>query len=205
LEAQFGLQVGTEKNSISFIDPVENVPVVPQDYQTFQAGLEYWFKLKGLAIEFLPSVLYSFGEGKVDFPPSGTQERFNETGIRLQIPILVYPFQFKEDCNCPTFSKQGGFFEDGFHFIVEPGVQYTTRKLIRSESHFIPYAKLGVGLDIAVSKLGAISPQLLYGYYFKDPILNDLSATGLDPSPKIRHSAIAFGIRYILRLDYRRR
>ncbi|MBK7231353.1 MAG: hypothetical protein IPH93_03550 [Saprospiraceae bacterium] len=32
--------------------------------------------------------------------------QYGEFSPQIQVPVLIYPFDFKNDCNCPTFKNQ---------------------------------------------------------------------------------------------------
>ncbi len=204
LYSQIGLQLSAERNGISYLDPVGNPHVQADDYFSYQGGLHYWFKMDNIRIEFLPGVYYSYGKGKVQRDTQTEKVYFTEAGFRFQIPVLIYPLTFLDDCRCPTFSKQGNLFEDGFHLIIEPGVQYVSRELGERSSDLNFYAKLGIGLDIGVNRWNTLSPQLTYGYFFNDPFVKQVSDPAINNWPRSAHSALGFALRYLFHWNYRK-
>ena len=70
--------------------------------------------------EFLPELSYEFSDGLVSAQPA----EVSFSSFNMNLNINVYPLDFYNDCDCPTFSKEGGPLEKGFHFIISPGVRY---------------------------------------------------------------------------------
>lgn len=128
-------------------------------------GFDYWFRLKNKRVEFLPELGYSNYKTKLS---SGTNLTW--ANVEFQFNTNFYLFDFKNDCNCPTFSKQGSDFMKGFYLQLSPGVAYFSQQ-INSEMEKIKSTAFtwsvgaGVGLDIGISDLFTLSPNITARYY----------------------------------------
>ncbi len=82
----------------------------------------------------------------------------------------IYLFNLEGDCDCPTWGKEGGFFEKGFFVEVGPGVtymkNYAERNVLNSSSSRIEkentsfrfHFNIGLGLDIGITEMFTITP-----------------------------------------------
>lgn len=154
-------------------------------------GLDYWFRLKQRRIEFLPTVYY------VDYG-----DDFETRQIGFLFRATVYPFDLEGDCNCPTFSKEKDVLKKGFFVRLAPGLSMTSADskiagLDQTEQLdiILPEVSAAVGVDIGVSNLFTISPEIRYRYVFggkwKNEFNESFSGSG----------SFAPGIRLGLRFD----
>ncbi len=176
IEGQFGAQIELGPSLYS----------VPQDIPDYQIdntvhyglGPSYWFRLKHRRVEFSPTFLVLYNEANSISNAISLQE----IQFKLAIPIHFYPMDFNDDCNCPTFNKQGQFFKKGFHFILNPAFmqsnqQYKTNsgKVKNSEYAFVLGA--GAGIDVGLNKSWTFSPSIQISKSFNEPFL-------LNPEPE---------------------
>jgi len=126
-------------------------------------AFDYWFRLKKRRVEFHPELSYSrFIRNSKDIDL--------KTGmINFSFHTNIYPFDFGEDCNCPTFSKDGSFMEKGLFLQISPVVSYMSNSFTdeagTEKNNDIAYGLgLGVGIDFGLSDFITITPILRYSY-----------------------------------------
>ncbi|MBK7337734.1 MAG: hypothetical protein IPJ00_16940 [Saprospirales bacterium] len=130
----------------------------------YQFGVDYWFRLKDMRIEFLPELRYAkyTAEPVSDFD----EGMFHWQSMSFHWTTNVYPFDFFGDCDCPTFSKQDPIFKKGLFLQLSPGAHFL-RQWYSSEKSLILFADqkslvyslgLGIGLDIGISDWITLSP-----------------------------------------------
>ena len=149
----------------------------------WQVGIDYWLRLKNYRVEFLPTLAYSQQESNLQ---SDISNQFS--GAHLFIHTNIYPFDFKGDCDCPTFSKEGPSFEKGLFIQISPGISqlnyeyqhsfYQDSPATSSETAFSIGA--GLGLDLGISDLLTITPVVSLRYY---PSVNWEILSGTDDVP----------------------
>lgn len=131
----------------------------------FGAGVDYWFRLKKYRLEFLPAIHYQFASENLTFTDQ-TTGRLDWSVIDFAPGFQIYPLDFFNDCQCPTFSKQGQFLKKGLFLHFAPGIALSTLKSdleqLASAKDWIGFVRLGLGLDIGFSDLITISPSLSY-------------------------------------------
>ncbi len=133
----------------------------PQQNTAPVLGIDYWFRLKQKRIEFQPTIQYA------DY---GGIYEVRQVGLLLHASI--YPFDLDGDCNCPTFSKENELIKKGFYVRLTPGFGHwaaSAQKVRGFEtaddlSVILPEIGLGIGLDIGISNLFTLTPQLRYRY-----------------------------------------
>ena len=176
----------------------------------------YWFRLKDKRIEFLPEIGYSFAVGDHADLAFVDQQR-----ISAAFNMDIYLLDLLNDCDCPTFSKQSGFFKRSLFLEISPGVDYQMISLNDKtevgrnydDNAFTFRMGLGLGFDFGVSDLVTITPivGIDYGTRPNWPGLQDAIGyyPGNDPSnttPDGRSEwTFHAGIRVLFRPDYRRR
>lgn len=178
----------------------------------FEAGLDYWFRLKKKRIEFLPEVSYAMANTRYDSPAF---DKVRYSAINFNFHTQVYALDLEGDCDCPTFSKQGPSINKGLFFHFTPGLSYFTAKapplverpeFVDKVSGISFRAGIGVGLDLGISDLITVTPMV--SYYFssaqKWDKLNTISGTAeviyLDSS--VNPSQLQFTLRFGFRPDY---
>ena len=142
--------------------------------------LNYWMRLKNIRMEFLPEIIYR----QHDVEPSRT---FTEWAFA--VPTQFYILDFISDCNCPTFSKQNEFVKKGWFLSLVP--EYGILEVDNSSVSSLKIG-LGTGIDIGVSDLITISPNITGLYQI-------LSSEEIE-LPQTQFFA---GIRVLFRPDYK--
>jgi hypothetical protein len=133
-------------------------------------GVDYWFRLRKYRLEFLPALHVQYAHESIIINNEKVG-KLNWTVFEF-VPVLqFYPFDFKNDCMCPTFSKQGQFFKKGFFINIAPGIaqsnlsnvsQLDVNQQPLKSSQWIPFIRGGMGIDIGVSDLLTLSPAINY-------------------------------------------
>jgi len=175
----------------------------------FKVGIDYWFRLKKRRVEFTPE--FNFSHFKTQYTSSKDEDfTFKSNVYGLHLNTNIYPLNFKDDCNCPTFKKDGQLIEKGFHFILSPGVNYfdlSINKDAYKTSDIVFSAGLGVGLDIGLNDYLTVTPMAMYHRYFGvdweelDLALNYLDELPPNASTQTDFNQFFFGARLRIRLD----
>ena len=83
--------------------------------------------------------------------------------MHVGLATHIYIFDFVNDCDCPTFSKQSGAFQRGFFILAGVKGNYQQKKTSfsnsqRSNSDISMNLEAGIGYDIGISDLLTITP-----------------------------------------------
>ncbi len=187
-----------------------------------EIGLSYWFKLKEKRVEFHPGFSYSRSSDIQENVADGSNYNYQWSSYFIQMPIHLYPLDFEGDCNCPTFSKEGGFFKKGFFVYVNPAVgyhqfdskldYYSFSNIFAAESKntgINTRISAGLGLDIGIGDLLTITPSI--GFAYATPLaweLIDVIGESFDELQPTENTASYTqwmpGIRLTFRPDYLR-
>lgn len=175
--SQFGFQSIAGSNFF----PNKNIErsIQPASSLHYSLGLSYWMRLKFKRIEFNPALIFDYSKAnysKIQLSPIS----LTEYSVSFNMPILIYPLDFNNDCNCPTFNKKGQFFEKGFYFLIYPAIPYSLKKLSNmelsdSKSVISFQLGLGAGIDIGINKKWTISPSLMLSNTFSDLYSYDIN------------------------------
>lgn len=170
LSGQYGFQIYSGFNQFSNNNNTQ--VYTPKNAVHLSLGPSFWFRLKYRRIEFNPSLLLDYGKYQLN-SLSEPKIDLNEWNGILNFPILIYPFDFGNDCNCPTFNKQGQFIKKGFHFLVNPSLIYLNQRinpqLKTVMSGNLSYQMgLGVGIDIGINRKWTFSPGVVFSKFFSD-------------------------------------
>ncbi|MEM1326235.1 MAG: hypothetical protein AAGI23_09795 [Bacteroidota bacterium] len=132
-----------------------------------RVGLNYWFRLKPIRIEFLPSIEYAdYGTWSSFSSPSDRLE-YDLTSLGTFLNTRLYLFDFANDCNCPTFSKQNDWFKKGFFVNLAPGVERLRSSIVTkageesvttAEEEWKLSGGVGVGIDFGISDFLTLTP-----------------------------------------------
>lgn len=162
-------------------------------------SIQYLVRLKSARVEFLPGISFGNLSTLVVIGDPQISYTYKEWSPQIQLPILVYPFDFKNDCNCPTFKKNGNPVSKGLHIMALTGFRYQMRafELITEKEWLIPMG-LGLGMDFGLSPFFTLSPFMLF-----QTVLNDQS-TLLSGSKSIGHQEFVFGLRGLFHKDSRK-
>jgi hypothetical protein len=168
-EAQFGINIRYVNPSLSNEQYSVNIK------SGYGIGADYWFRLKNKRIEFMPEVGYE----KYNIEDIADTEMSN---IYLMLKTNFYLLNFNEDCNCPTFSKEGNTITKGFYLFLAPEIKiFTSKTSDVKESDTVIGGIIGAGLDIGISDRLTITPNI--GYEL---------TSGIDD---FEYSTIQFGLR----------
>ena len=216
--AQFGFAAKYNSNSYSKWNDF-NEQVFNSSDGLFSSDLEfsanYLLRLKETRIEFLPELSYHLSSSE----DLTIAQNFNATNsfskIGFNINTHIYFMDLANDCDCPTFSKDGGSLQKAIHLILSPGLVYSNNE-VEVASDAVSYSasgvgfKLGAGLgfDIGINDLVTMTPFFTVNYSssfsgdaFRDLILNYLPVSSFAPENSSNFYS-QFGIRIGLRPDY---
>ncbi|MEM1217192.1 MAG: hypothetical protein AAGJ82_15965, partial [Bacteroidota bacterium] len=123
-----------------------------------------------------------------------------------------YVLDFEGDCDCPTFSKQGPGLQKGLFLQLSPGWSYFSQTLndnlfgVQVTDNISAFNfGLGLGLDLGLSDLVTITPQVGFRYYpsVEWPALGDESPIILPTEIQAESSLqqLTAGLRLGIRLD----
>lgn len=184
ITAQVGVNVGFSTfNQSQFNDHFDQS--FDQNQNGMTISLDYWFRLKQKRLEFLPTLFYSVYK---DYEMSSYGFQFRST---------IYPFDFQGDCNCPTFSKENELLKKGFFIRLAPGIgnwsassnQLEGFENVSNLSAWLPEIGGAVGLDIGITNLLTVSPEVKLRYVFggnwEGAMFNIQSLRILEPSIRI--------------------
>ena len=171
--------------------------------------VDYWLRLPNHRIEFYPYLSYHQANSEI-----WTNDQLTTTpqtvGLRqLGAGLIshIYIFDLIGDCDCPTFSKQGGFFKKGFFILGGIGVVHSDKRISDNfdDGNLDFSARLGAGIDIGLTDLITISP-FAQVQYFPSVSWHELGATFQTTPEHIESSLgqLQFGIRVGFRPDYGR-
>ncbi|RMF04619.1 MAG: autotransporter outer membrane beta-barrel domain-containing protein, partial [Bacteroidetes bacterium] len=166
--AQFGvssayLNTQAEQWRSSGADPALSLPGTG-----WQLGVDYWFRLRNTRIEFLPTLAYS--RRHADFNLEQTTGSSTVQSVGFFLHTNFYLLDFKGDCDCPTFSKQGPALQKGLYVQLSPGVSYFDFTLTKpttelQDNDLNLNFGLALGLDIGLSEGLTLSPFAGLRYY----------------------------------------
>lgn len=209
-QAQFGVRVKYNNTGFGTWDTPFN-DTYSTDGEMFkngyEAGIDYWMRLKKKRIEFMPEIAYARHQTTYT---SGDISQLTLTDFNFNIHTHIYALDLGDDCNCPTFSKQGNTIDKGLFVHFTPGLSYhNISGQMSDQSNETPQMPsglsfrvgIGLGLDIGVSDLWTISP--IVSYYFRTPMTweklnetDDVDATA---------SILQLSLRLGFRPDYKRK
>lgn len=141
---------------------------------SYGVGVNYWFSLHDLRVEFTPGLYFLHSEFVLDEKEAGVKYVSNQGGLEFDINVYLFDFyrkSYKRDC--PSFSNGNDWLKSGFFVQASPKIFGDQRELLNSEKN-IRYLNIGgkfdfgVGIDIGISKHLVISPILKYGFDFGD-------------------------------------
>ncbi len=199
-KAQFGLS--TEFRSYP-VNTWENIVGDNLFDANYGLSLDYWFRLKNYRWEMMPTISASLSPAK-----NTNYLESSDIGLttgRFQFKNNIYILDFENDCNCPTFSKQNGWFKKSFYLQVAPAYAWNrlavnTAETSTANMHLFELG-LGAGFDIGFSDLVTLSPY--FNYVITNRFNQDLIQT-IENSESTNLNHLVVGIRLGLRPDYAR-
>lgn len=164
-------------------------------------GIDYWFRLKKRRIEFMPEVGYTqFTSSTVD------GIKYSLSGINTYFNIHVYPLDLAEDCDCPTFSKQGNTIKKGFFVHVAPLFRYYLQEAAGAKTLSGNTAgfgfRAGAGIDIGISDFFTLTPMVAYESV-ASAAWKDLGTFDVLPSSNPDISSSGTGLYGLIRMGFR--
>lgn len=206
--AQYGIRVKYDSNTYkdlnSDIDDFFNADNI---YNSgYEIGIDYWFRLKKRRIEFMPEIYFSQSSTKLDEDIFNT---VNLTRVGFNFNTHFYPLDFEEDCDCPTFSKDGPGIQKGFFFHLSPGVSYDAYGMktdigdVNENSLLTVKLGGGVGIDVGINEMLTITPIYTYNYFIGGDWELNTFPGNIDALVKTNTKSVQhqFAIRVGLRLD----
>lgn len=202
LSAQFGVTGAYSINQLTESGGGE----LPADFgfsvdNGYEAQLHYWFRLPKRRIEFQPTLYFSSADANGFVPVN----RFREIGFQFE--TNVYIFDLAEDCDCPTFGKQGPQIQKGFFLQLSPGI--ASRGLTypdgeTDQSITFVYGA-GLGLDIGITNLLTVTPIATFRTGqgpFGDRVITTEDGSTFETDTGL--TAFQLGVQVAFRLDYKR-
>ncbi len=134
---------------------IENANMKPalSSFCDLAVGASYGIAIGNRRIEGHPT-LFGFTRMASYSADAGS---FDAWGLSLQFPLSIYPLDFENGCNCPTFNKQGERFRKGFFIYLSPGIRKSWQRFEGSGVSFrkapVSYdAELGLGFDLGLNR-----------------------------------------------------
>lgn len=204
LSAQFGLSAyyNDAGPAVLFLTDENGTEQEVFPENVYEFGIDYWFRLKNVRVEFLPGLSFASNQ----LTPEAGPFQSRELAVRQYNAFFqtrIYPFDFYGDCDCPTFSKQGPALARGLFINAGPIVSSQQFRIPDEGGSDYRVTRAGIlaglGFDIGLSDLLTLSPQAGIRTYFGDP---DSGVPGQQDGSSRRSSLRYFaGIRLGLRLD----
>ncbi|MBK7811942.1 MAG: hypothetical protein IPI50_12045 [Saprospiraceae bacterium] len=162
-------------------------------------SVQYMLRLKNARVEFLPGVSIGWGN-TILLAETDRSIQYGEFSPQIQVPVLIYPFDFKNDCNCPTFKKSGNPVSKGLHLIGSVAFRYLVRDFngVGFKHQVFPIGA-GFGMDFGMSPYFTLSPFMMFQYVFSDKILDG------NAEVQINRKEFVFGLRGQFHKDEKRK
>lgn len=168
LNAQIGLRAGyhfndaTDWTIISETNPNNDTELLGDG---FSIGVDYWFRLKNLRIEFFPELNYSSYQATTVLENDFSAQNFN-----FFFNTHIYLFDIGSDCECPTWSKDAQVLQKGLFLLVSPGVSFWGLDIDSNGTALSDNATAfsiagGLGFDIGFSDFLTVTPFAGYRYF----------------------------------------
>lgn len=201
-------QIGISTQFLSYPLDYEEEKLETDFYDaSYGFAIDYWARLKNYRWELAPTLSANFGQ-KQTTNAFFDGEEISMWAAKFHVKNNFYILDFKNDCDCPTFSKQSGWFSKAFFIQVNPGIALHRQTVERidaaskyKDDRYQAELGLGAGFDIGLSDLITISP------YFNYVITSKTDSELLNVNNGIetfRTNHILAGIRLGLRPDYAR-
>jgi hypothetical protein len=191
-QAQLGLGLQMELQNLS----VNNLS---SNDLASRYSLQYLLRLKTARVEFLPGL--SLGTAKIWLSTDQDQlAYYREWSPQVQVPVMIYPFDLKNDCNCPTFKKSGNPVSKGLHLIAMGAYRFNIREFEeRTERRNLLVLGAGLGMDFGMSSFFTLSPFMMYQAVIGDRL------GGQAEDVSLGHNEFSFGLRGMFHKEDRRR
>jgi len=160
---QFGLNVRYSTNDFNDWSGITTAASGGPIWESnLEFALDYWFKPSEYRAEYY--LEGSYANTKTTFGNRVYQLNSYGFGVKSNIYIL----DFKGDCDCPTFKKEGGLFKKGFFLQWNAHGAYWNKQaefLGDSDTNIAFDLGAGAGIDIGISDLLTITPYATWQYY----------------------------------------
>ena len=204
-QAQFGVNVRYSSNNFSAWSGITQAASGGPIFENhLEFALDYWFKPGEYRAEYLLEAAFSDQTTTL----LGDRE-YSLTTYTLGVKSNLYIFDFKGDCDCPTFSKQGGFFKKSFFLQWNANIGYWQKEVNlfgESNNNLAVDIGGGLGFDIGISDLLTITPTLTYQYFpwltWEQFGLRHQIGGIENLNAKITATMVKFGVRIGLRPDF---
>ena len=177
-------------------------------------GADYWIPLGQTRIDLLPEL--NFGRSEQALSLLGDPYELTQNAFSLFLNTNFYLLDLEGDCDCPTFSKSGDFFQKGFFVQASPGISYFQYAIQSPEStasaiedNTLAFSLgLAAGLDIGLSDVLTLTPMAGFRYYFPSEwagLPETLQTAEPDPLFETESDIRQFwaGLRFGIRFDQR--
>lgn len=165
--AQIGIKTGylsQQSSGFELVQDQTGVVAEPVIDPALSYSIDYWFRLNKFRIEFIPELNFSrFQVSLLDQP------RLRTSQYSFFFNILLYPFDWNNDCDCPTFTKEGNFLSKGFYIYLSPGVSLLSEEAllpeIEGDSGIYGSFAAGAGIDFGIRNRLTLSPEIGLRYF----------------------------------------
>lgn len=207
---QYGVRLAYDRqnfNPLSDILQKNNFTNKDVYLSAFEVGANYWFRMKKKRIEFLPELAFKYANEA----HTGYLTKLQWSSYHLNLPIQIYALDLKDDCNCPTFSKQGSGINKGLFFMVNPGIGYYSNIFqidnivdinFDTPSGFLAQIGIGVGLDLGINELLTITPMISYNFSSAIDWDHGIETNTTRGPTRVYPRILQLGIRMGFRPDY---
>ena len=202
-------QIGVSAQFLSYpLDTEEELYGIDFYDASYGFAVDYWLRLKNYRWEMVPTVSANFGTSVNAPNPFSSNLEVSMWASKFHVKNNFYILDFKNDCDCPTFSKQSGWFSKSFFLQISPGVAFHRVQATSisessnfSDNRWQAELGLGAGFDFGISDLRTISPYFNYVLSSKTDAHYIPNFAG---SEDFRTNHFLAGIRLGLRPDYAR-
>ena len=123
LSAQFGIRLKGQYNNYDKWDQVTrnvpNSPGIDLFQYSYELGIDYWFRLKNVRVEFYPEISAMLSTSTYSFSPdTNLPQSYKLQGGGLGVNTHIYFLDLINDCECPTFSKKNSFINKGLFLLL---------------------------------------------------------------------------------------
>lgn len=165
-KAQLGVSIEYYPEQFELLRENENV--LEKSRNAVLTSATTYFRLKNYRLEFIPYIGYYRGFNTETIENSAIESYSN--GLAIGSKVLAYPFDFQNDCDCPTFNKSGMWLKKGFFFFVDPqfltynlnyeNVSNTLNATINHTAgkYSLVNLSVGVGIDFGLSEGITLTP-----------------------------------------------
>lgn len=210
VQTQMGIRTGfaaRQSTGFELVNEFNQTRQVPDPDAGLEYSIDYWFRLPRVRLEFLPELQFSrYRVALLENP------RMEINQYSFLFNLLFYPFDWNNDCDCPTFSKEGNWLTRGLYFSLSPGISLLDEKSLISdllpEQSLLFTAGVGMGIDFGLFEWITLSPEagLRYmpGFPFEHLVRQADTGRGFQME-SAQQALIQFsaGLRLRFRLDQR--